>query len=123
MGPFTGIRILAITAPFPPRDEGHYFTHGRRTVTGEQPLRRMPQQETFRHVNEVLEADERHIVCRYTFRPDGEFYRGHFPGPLDGIYLLLEDGGLAEQYRTMFTDAQVEWHKPVVPADTVTHQR
>jgi 3-hydroxyacyl-[acyl-carrier-protein] dehydratase len=98
----------------------------------------MPQQEPFRYVDEVLEADERHIVCRYTFPPDAEFYRGHFPGKpvtpgvillesmaqsalvLHSIYLLLKEGGSINEYRTLLTDAQVEWHSAVSPGETVT---
>lgn len=101
-------------------------------------LRCMPQQEPFRFIDEVLEADERHMVCRYRFRPEHDFYRGHFPGQpvtpgvilletmaqsgvvLQGLYLLLKAGIPTAQYRTMFTDAQVEWHAPVGPGETVT---
>ena len=107
-------------------------------LTGKELLRHMPQQEPFRFVDEVLEADERHIVCRYTYRRDDSFYRGHFPGQpvtpgvilletmaqsgvvLQGIYLLLKEGASTSTYRTMFTDAQVEWHSPVKPGETVT---
>jgi 3-hydroxyacyl-[acyl-carrier-protein] dehydratase len=104
----------------------------------EELLRSMPQQEPFRFIDEVLEADERHMVCRYRFRPEHDFYRGHFPGQpitpgvilleamaqsgvvLQGVYLLLKEGISTTQYRTMFTDAQVEWHAPVAPGETVT---
>ena len=107
-------------------------------LSGRELLRHMPQQEPFRFVDEVLEADERHIVCRYTYRPEDGFYRGHFPGQpvtpgvilletmaqsgvvLQGIYLLLKEGSSTSEYRTMFTDAQVEWHSPVKPGETVT---
>ena len=107
-------------------------------LSGSELLRGMPQQEPFRFVDEVLEADESHIVCRYTFRPDRDFYRGHFPGqPItpgvilleamaqSGIvllaqYLLMSEGVPAAEYKTMFTDAQVEWHAPVGPGEVVT---
>jgi len=39
---------------------------------------------------------------------------------LHGIYLLHRDGGSVDKYRTLFTDAQVEWHSPVMPGDTIT---
>ena len=101
-------------------------------------LARMPQQAPFRFVDELLEADSRHVVCRYTFLGEEDFYRGHFPGQpitpgvilleamaqsgvvLQGLYLLMEDGIPTGDYRTMFTDAQVEWHAPVLPGQTVT---
>jgi 3-hydroxyacyl-[acyl-carrier-protein] dehydratase len=98
----------------------------------------MPQQEPFRFVDEVLEVDNRHIVCHYTLRPDGDFYRGHFPGHpitpgvilleamaqsglvLLGLYLLMSEGVSTMEYKTIFTDAQVEWHAPVGPGEMVT---
>jgi len=101
-------------------------------------LRHMPQQQPFRFVDEVLSVDARHIVCRYTFRPEEDFYRGHFPGRpitpgvilleamaqsgvvLHGLYLLIAEGVSPARYRTMFTDAQVEWYAPVAPGETVT---
>jgi 3-hydroxyacyl-[acyl-carrier-protein] dehydratase len=101
-------------------------------------LHALPQGEPFRFVDEVVAADERHIVCRYTFRRDEAFYRGHFPGRpitpgvilleamaqagvvLQGIYLLMSEGISPDAYRTMFTDAQVEWHAQVLPGETVT---
>lgn len=107
-------------------------------ISGAKILKHLPQQEPFRYVNEVVEVDESHIVCRYTFRPDAAFYRGHFPGDpvtpgvilletmaqagvvLHSIYLLLKEGRSASEYRTMFTDAQVEWQVPVSPGETVT---
>lgn len=107
-------------------------------LSGSQLLSRLPQQEPFRFVDEVLEADERHIVCRYTFRSDEAFYRGHFPSQpitpgvilleamaqsgvvLHGLYLLMSEGVSTKQYRTLFTDAQVEWHIPVGPGEMVT---
>jgi 3-hydroxyacyl-[acyl-carrier-protein] dehydratase len=106
-------------------------------LTGAELLRHLPQQEPFRFVDEVLEVSERHIVCRYTYHPEREFYRGHFPGQpvtpgvilletmaqsvvLQGINMFLKDGASSTEYRTMFTDAQVEWHSPVRPGETVT---
>ncbi len=107
-------------------------------ITGAEILQLMPQQEPFRFVDEVLELDENRIVCRYTYSPDLDCYRGHFPDQpvtpgvilletmaqssvvLQFIYLLLRDGGSTADYRAMFTDAHVEWHSPVKPGDTVT---
>lgn len=106
--------------------------------TGQDLLKHLPQQDPFRYVDEVLEADEHRIVCRYTFRPDADFYRGHFPGQpvtpgvillesmcqtglaLHSIYLLLKDGHSIGEYRTMLTDAEVEWLSPISPGEKVT---
>ena len=51
----------------------------------------LPQQEPFRFLDEILELDSDHIVARYTFRRDADFYRGHFPGnPLTPGVILVE---------------------------------
>jgi 3-hydroxyacyl-[acyl-carrier-protein] dehydratase len=107
-------------------------------LSGPELLRRMPQQDPFRFVDEVLEAGERHIVCRYTFCSSRDFYRGHFPGQpvtpgvilleamaqsglvLLSLCLLMSEGISTTEYKTMFTDAQVEWHAPVGPGEMVT---
>ena len=60
-------------------------------LTGARVLDLLPQQEPFRFVDEILEMDDDHIVARYTFRPDADFYRGHFPGnPITPGVLLIE---------------------------------
>ena len=57
----------------------------------EEVLELLPQQEPFRFIDEILEVDEDHIVARYRFRPDADFYRGHFPGdPITPGVILLE---------------------------------
>ena len=51
----------------------------------------VPQQEPFRFIDEIVELDDEHIVARYTFRPDADFYRGHFPGnPITPGVILTE---------------------------------
>jgi 3-hydroxyacyl-[acyl-carrier-protein] dehydratase len=100
----------------------------------------LPQQEPFRFVDEILEVDEDHIVSRYTFRPQADFYRGHFPGnPITpgvllieamaqtgvvalGIYLVGRERGLEDVRRvlTVFTDVTAEFSGVVRPGDTVT---
>ncbi len=53
-------------------------------------LELLPQQEPFRFVDEILAVDEDSISARYTFRPDADFYRGHFPGnPVTPGVILL----------------------------------
>ena len=60
-------------------------------LSPEEVLELLPQQEPFRFVDEILEVDEDHIVAQYRFRPDADFYRGHFPGdPITPGVILLE---------------------------------
>lgn len=103
-------------------------------------LEHLPQQDPFRFVDEILEVDEDHIVATYRFRPDSDFYRGHFPGnPVTpgvillealaqvgvvalGIYCLALEVGSAEIKGTMalFTDAAIDFSGIVKPGDRVT---
>ena len=100
----------------------------------------VPQQEPFRFIDEILELDEEHIVARYTFRPELDFYRGHFPGnPVTpgvilieamaqagvvalGIHLVACEGERNEidKLITVFTDANVEFSGTVAPGQRVT---
>ncbi len=100
----------------------------------------IPQAEPFRFVDEILEVDADHIVAQYRFRPEADFYRGHFPGnPVtpgvillesmaqvsvvaQGIYLIALEGGMEEVERriALFTDAEVEFSGMVKPGDRVT---
>ena len=109
-------------------------------ITGATLLELLPQQEPFRFVDEIVEVDDEHIVARYTFRPDADFYRGHFPGnPITpgvlliesmaqtgvvalGIYLVAREKGVEEVRRvlTVFTDVNAEFSGVVRPGDTVT---
>ncbi len=112
----------------------------RAPLSGAQILELLPQQEPFRFVDEILEVDDEHIVAKYTFRPDADFYRGHFPGnPITpgvllieamaqtgvvalGIYLVARQRGVADVKRvlTVFTDVTAEFSGVVRPGDTVT---
>ena len=63
-------------------------------LTPDQVLAMLPQQEPFRFVDHILELDEEHIVATYRFRPEADFYRGHFPGdPVTPGVILLEAVG------------------------------
>jgi 3-hydroxyacyl-[acyl-carrier-protein] dehydratase len=108
-------------------------------LTPQQVLDLIPQQDPFRFVDEILEIDSDHIVGTYRFRPDADFYRGHFPGnPVTpgvilieamaqmgivalGIYLhALESESDTAKMMTLFTDADVEFAGIVNPGDRVT---
>lgn len=107
--------------------------------TRHEVLARLPQQEPFRFVDEILELDDEHVVAIYRWRPDADFYRGHFPGrPVTpgvllveamaqagvvalGIHLLSGQGGPegSDGLVTVFTDAQIEFHGMVPPGARV----
>jgi len=109
-------------------------------LTPEEILDLLPQRDPFRFVDEILEVSKEHIVARYTFRPESEFYRGHFPGnPITpgvilleciaqvgvvalGIYLVAAEYGLAgvERKISLFADAEVEFSGVVRPGEQVT---
>ena len=109
-------------------------------MTPQQVLATMPQQHPFRFIDEIVELDEDHIVATYRFRPEADFYRGHFPGnPVTpgviliesmaqagivalGIYLVSLEGTAydPEKMVTLFTDANVEFGGLVKPGDQVT---
>jgi 3-hydroxyacyl-[acyl-carrier-protein] dehydratase len=109
-------------------------------LTGAEVLALLPQQEPFRFVDEILELGDEHIVARYTFRPDADFYRGHFPGnPITpgvllieamaqtgvvalGIYLVSRERSAEDVKRvlTVFTDVTAEFSGVVRPGDRVT---
>ncbi|MBL6989579.1 MAG: beta-hydroxyacyl-ACP dehydratase [Bacteriovoracaceae bacterium] len=103
-------------------------------------LQFVPQQEPFRFIDEIVELDSEYIVGKYTFKENEYFYRGHFPGdPITpgvilteamaqtavvahGIYQTAISFGEGElkNWRTVFTDCQMEYFKPVYPGQTVT---
>jgi 3-hydroxyacyl-[acyl-carrier-protein] dehydratase len=108
-------------------------------MTPQQVLDRIPQREPFRFIDEILELSDDHIVAAYTFRPELDFYRGHFPGrPITpgvilieamaqagvvglGIHILSQELGPdeARKYMTLFTDAAVDFGGVVPPGSRV----
>jgi len=110
------------------------------TLSKEEILALVPQQEPFRFIDEISELDDLHIVASYRFREDHDFYRGHFPGnPITpgviltetaaqagvvafGIYLYAKQHGrdAVEKLLTVFTDATVDFTGQVLPGDRVT---
>jgi len=108
-------------------------------LTPEQVLDLIPQQDPFRFIDDIIELDEDHIVGVYRFRPEADFYRGHFPGnPVTpgvilieslaqvgivalGIYLLAQESEAdTSKVMTLFTDTDVEFSGIVKPGDRVT---
>jgi 3-hydroxyacyl-[acyl-carrier-protein] dehydratase len=108
-------------------------------LTPEQVLEILPQQEPFRFIDEILELGDDRIVGTYRFRPESEFYRGHFPGnPVTpgvilieslaqvgvvalGIYLMAQEGKAdTSKMMTLFADANVEFGGIVKPGERVT---
>lgn len=109
-------------------------------LTPAQLLKLLPQQEPFRFVDEILEVSEDHIVAHYRFRPDADFYRGHFPGdPVTpgvlllesfaqigvvalGIYIIALEYGIegVKKRVALFCDADVDFTGVVKPGDRVT---
>ena len=65
--------------------------HVGRILTPDEVFARLPQQEPFRFLDEIVHVDGDSIVARYRWREDSEFYRGHFPGnPITPGVLLVE---------------------------------
>jgi len=109
-------------------------------LSPEEVLELLPQREPFRFVDEILEVDEGHILAQYRFRPDANFYRGHFPGdPITPGVILLESLAqvgvvalgiyiYALQYGregvkkriALFTDANIDFSGIVKPGERVT---
>jgi 3-hydroxyacyl-[acyl-carrier-protein] dehydratase len=109
-------------------------------LSPEEVLAMLPQKDPFLFVDEIVEVDDDHIVARYRFRPDADFYRGHFPGrPVTpgvilleslaqvgvvglGLYQIARDQGreAVGNALALFTDANVEFSGLVSPGDQVT---
>lgn len=54
-------------------------------------LRLIPHRPPFLFVDEIVNATPKGLVTRRTFRPDEEFYKGHYPGaPITPGVLLCE---------------------------------
>lgn len=103
-------------------------------------MQRVPQQEPFRFVDEILEIKEDYVLGRYRWNPDSDFYRGHFPGdPVTPGVLLVESMAQcgvvplaiyltyleladdeAKKFQTIFTEANIEFSGIVRPGDVVT---
>ena len=109
-----------------------------RVLTRSEVLSLIPQQEPFRFVDEITELSDERVAGTYRWRPDADFYRGHFPGnpitpgvlliecmaqctvvPL-AVYLFHRDYEKdAEKLQTIFTDAAVDFGDLVRPGERV----
>lgn len=112
---------------------------GARPLTTDEVLALVPQQPPFRFLDDISELTAERIVGRYTFRQDESFYAGHFPDmPITpgvilletmaqtgvvalGIYLKALEVDRQEllRWRSVFTDAEVEFVDAVLPGETV----
>lgn len=107
-------------------------------LTPRELLARIPQQPPFRFIDEIVSVDSERIEARYRWRPDADFYEGHFPGnPVTpgvllvesmaqaavvalGIYLLEKElAAEAGRLVTLFTDVNVEFSGLVRPGERV----
>ena len=102
-------------------------------LTADAVLAAVPHRPPFRFIDEIVELDHDHIVAAYRFRPDADFYRGHFPGnPITPGVLLVEAMaqagvvahgifllGAGPAMVTLFTDATVEFTGIVRPGQRV----
>lgn len=109
------------------------------SLSKEEVLAMVPQQEPFRFIDEVLELDADHIVARHRFSPEADFYRGHFPGnPITPGVILIETAAQAAvvafgiylyaletsredvgKLLTIFTDCNIDFSGAVRPGDRV----
>ncbi|MEN8162060.1 MAG: beta-hydroxyacyl-ACP dehydratase [Myxococcota bacterium] len=108
-----------------------------RLLTPAEVLPLIPQQEPFRFVDEILEIGDEKVAGTYRWRPEADFYRGHFPGnpvtpgvllvecmaqcsvvPL-AIYLFHRDFEGDGRFQTLFTDASMEFSDIVRPGEQV----
>jgi 3-hydroxyacyl-[acyl-carrier-protein] dehydratase len=109
-------------------------------LSHQQILDLVPQQAPFRFIDNIVSVDEDGIVGQYTYKEDESFYAGHFPGqPVTPGVILLEtmaqtgvvafglyllslqlDQSELDQWLTLFSDAEVEFTRPVYPGEQVT---
>lgn len=98
----------------------------------------IPHRPPFLFVDEIVNATPRGLVARRTFRPDEEFYKGHYPGaPITPGVLLCEavfqTAGLymarkakaagmkpGEGVPLIAKISEVRFRSPVYPGDTIT---
>ncbi len=103
----------------------------------EEILSQLPYSEPFHFVDELIDLNEDGVEGRYTFRPELDFYKGHFkdqpvtPGVILtetmaqiglvclGLYLSGQTGAGTNGH-VMLTSTAIDFLKPVFPGETVT---
>ena len=109
-----------------------------RVLTPSQVLPLIPQQEPFRFVDEITQLGDERVAGVYRWRPESDFYRGHFPGnpvtpgvllvecmaqctvvPLAIYFFYRDHEAEAEKFQTLFTDATIDFSGLVRPGDRV----
>jgi UDP-3-O-[3-hydroxymyristoyl] N-acetylglucosamine deacetylase / 3-hydroxyacyl-[acyl-carrier-protein] dehydratase len=96
------------------------------------PADLLPHRPPFLFIDEVLACDDAGIRAVRLFRPEEDFFRGHFPGHpiMPGVLqleamaqvagiLLLKRIELANQIAYFMSAEEVKWRRPVVPGDTL----
>lgn len=111
----------------------------RLALSAEEIILHLPQQPPFRFIDEITALNSDHIIGTYTFKQNESFYAGHFPGkPVTPGVILLEsmaqvgvvslgmylyslevDRDELMSMITFFSDAEVEFFKPVFPGEKV----
>lgn len=99
-------------------------------------LEKLPYSTPFLFVDDLVSVDENGVTGTFTFKKDLDFYKGHFknnpitPGVILtetmaqiglvclGIFLVGDD--LTEQSQIGLTSTDIEFLKPVFPAEKVT---
>ncbi len=91
----------------------------------------LPHRAPLLLLDEVTEASEHRVVATRTFRPDEEFFKGHFPGEpiVPGVYLVeamaqaMAYGELYKNgpHRMLLTGVnKAKFRLPVSPGEKVT---
>ncbi len=99
-------------------------------------LSKLPYNEPFLFVDEILEIDKNYVSGTFTFPEDSWFYKGHFkeypvtPGVLltecmaqIGLVCLgifLNESSFHSKVSVAFTSSDVEFFLPVLPGEKVT---
>ncbi len=105
-------------------------------LTGEQIIEKLPYQDPFLFVDEILEVDEYQIVGNYTLKQDEYFYKGHFKeNPITPGVILTEIMAqiglvclgmfiLSEQInnnpvKVAMSSTSIDFYKSVLPGERV----
>lgn len=106
-------------------------------MTHTEIIAKLPYQDPFLFVGEILEVDENGISGTYTYDAAHDFYKGHFkdspvtPGVIltetmaqiglvaFGIYLLDKSGNASTKLKIALTSSEMDFFKPVFPGEKV----